>query len=1185
MMTTPNNRTWYDGIEGEEKRLARILLVIILIFLGGSGGLIFLDVVWGDRTLWALLAAGCLSQLIPLYLLSKGKLEASSFVTVGIYIFFATISATIGQGIRDYVLIVYPSIILFSGLTQKGRGMMIATVLTLMAFAWLTFGDIYGLYTPQTPNPAILFDFIILGILIVVSSLGVHLLVENLEYNHRMTKTELLERKKAEALLHESEESFKEIFENSPDNIFVFEVCADNKFRAKKINSALEKIFNTERANIEGKYLDEIVDAKSAEVISNNFRQCIETRAQVQYDEFANLPNKSYSTSLIPIMEKNGAVTRLIGISRDITQLKQTEAHLRDSETRFRLLFETMIQGVILYSANGEIISANPAAELLLGLTVEQMQGRTPVDPRWKSIHEDGSEFPGNEHPAIVALHTGQAVQNVIMGVFNPQSQEYRWINIHAVPQFKDGEQKPHQVYTTFDDMTERKKIAETLKASETRYRLLAENISDVIWIYDIIENRTRYISPSVERLRGYTPEEIISGNMATSLTPESFQYVQKSIAARLKDFQNGKREFYADELEQTCKNGSTVWTEVTANFQINPENGHIEIYGVSRDISEKRQAREALLASEERIRQLVDSAPYSIFGINQDGTINFANIEASSLIGYSNAELIGKKVDELLPTRFRESHSVHRHEYGENPYIRRLGTGINLLAQHKDGREIPVDIKLSYYRFEGSLHIIVFMQDISERKKAEKLLQESEARFRLLFETMVQGVVFQSTSGEIVMANPAAEHLLGLTREQLQGRTSMDPRWRTIHEDGSDLPGQEHPAMIALRTGQEVRNVVLGVFNPQINDYRWININAVPQFKDGEREPYQVYTTFDDVTERKKINEALKASETRYRLLAENISDVIWILDVNMMRFRYVSPSIEKLRGYTADEVLLQSISEVLTPASLKLFQEKFPTYVQEYLDGKNGVHVNEVEQPCKDGSTIWTESTTSFRINEDTSHLEVYGVSRDITERKLNEHLLMQANQDLQNHVKKIEQLRMELQEQAIHDPLTGLYNRRYLAEYLTHEIIRAERENIPISLLMLDVDHFKNINDSFGHKTGDKFLIAIAELLKKNSRGSDIACRYGGEEFILVLPGTETQAAFDRAEQFRIQCAQIHVPHIAKGTHVTISIGIATYPYHSKMAEDIIIKADKALYRSKQTGRNKVMIWEETQEDVSG
>lgn len=917
MSTIPKKRTLHDGIQGEDqKRLARTLQSIILIYWLGSSIVLIMDLFFGDRSLWLLLVAGCVLQLIPLALLWQGNLSASSLSTVGIYIAFITLAATLGQGIHDYVLMTYPIMVMFAGLIQRRGGMVFATGLTLLGSTWLAFGDMAGLYVPNINAHATLFDYIVLIIIILISNIAVHLLMEHLDVKNKQLEVELKERRNAE----------------------------------------------------------------------------------------------------------------------------------------------------------------------------------------------------------------------------------------------------------------------EALEQSREMYRLLAENVSDVIWIYDIIENRTRYISPSVERLRGYTPEEVMAGSMDSALAPGSFQYVQTSIAARFKDFQNGRREFYVDELEQTCKDGSTVWTEVTANFQVNPENGHTEIYGVSRDISEKRQAREALLASEERIRELVDSAPYTIFGIQQDGTINFANIEASTLLGYSNQELVGKNVDALLPTRLQQSHARHRLTYSESPFVRQLGAGINLLAQHKNGTEIPVDIKLSYYRFNGLLNIIVFMQDISERKKAEELLRESEARFRLLFETMVQGIVFQSRSGEIVLANPAAEGLLGLTRDQMQGRSSMDPRWRTIHEDGSELPGQEHPAMIALRTGEEVRNVVLGVYNPQLNDYRWINVHAVPQFKDGEREPYQVYTTFDDVTDRKQANEALKASETRYRLLAENISDVIWILDVNEMRFRYVSPSVERLRGYTVDEVLQQSLAETLAPKSLQLFEEKFPEYVQEYLDGSIGFHINEVEQSCKDGSTIWTEAITSFHLNENNSHLEVYGVSRDITERKLNERLLMQANQELHDHVKKIEQLRAELQEQAIRDPLTGLYNRRYLTEALDSELSRAERETIPLSLIMMDIDHFKKINDTYGHQVGDQFLKEIATLLKKLCRTSDIACRFGGEEFVLILPGANEQVSFERANDLRLKCNEIQLHHNSEFLRITVSIGISTYPLHSQNASELIILADQALYQSKNEGRNRVTTWGE-------
>jgi PAS domain S-box-containing protein len=148
---------------------------------------------------------------------------------------------------------------------------------------------------------------------------------------------------------------------------------------------------------------------------------------------------------------------------------------------------------------------------------------------------------------------------------------------------------------------------------------------------------------------------------------------------------------------------------------------------------------------------------------------------------------------------------------------------------------------------------------DITERKRTEEALRVSEEKHRTLFETMMQGVVYQDSNGRIVSANPAAERILGLTLDQMQGRTSMDPRWKAIHEDGSDFPGETHPSMVALKTDKEVRNVVMGVFNPNSEEYRWININAVPQFKPGEAKPFQAYTTFEDITERKRMEEEIR--------------------------------------------------------------------------------------------------------------------------------------------------------------------------------------------------------------------------------------------------------------------------------------------------------------------------------------
>ncbi|HSN23283.1 MAG TPA: diguanylate cyclase, partial [Methylomicrobium sp.] len=180
------------------------------------------------------------------------------------------------------------------------------------------------------------------------------------------------------------------------------------------------------------------------------------------------------------------------------------------------------------------------------------------------------------------------------------------------------------------------------------------------------------------------------------------------------------------------------------------------------------------------------------------------------------------------------------------------------------------------------------------------------------------------------------------------------------------------------------------------------------------------------------------------------------------------------------------------------------------------------------------------------------------------------------------EIQLLQAKLHEQAIHDPLTGLYNRRYLNETLGRELARAERENYPISFVMIDIDHFKGVNDKFGHSTGDVVLQKLSTQLMSQTRYGDIVCRYGGEEFLAILLNVSTEVAFQIAERWRLSFLGSTLLLDHGETKASISCGIAEFPIHGKTDKELIAMADKAMYHAKTTGRNRVVIWQDEWKD---
>ena len=202
---------------------------------------------------------------------------------------------------------------------------------------------------------------------------------------------------------------------------------------------------------------------------------------------------------------------------------------------------------------------------------------------------------------------------------------------------------------------------------------------------------------------------------------------------------------------------------------------------------------------------------------------------------------------------------------------------------------------------------------------------------------------------------------------------------------------------------------------------------------------------------------------------------------------------------------------------------------------------------------------------------------VFHDVTARKTVEKELRYANERLQSQLIEIGTLQSKLRSQAIHDPLTDLFNRRYLDETLDRELARASRENYPLCVIMLDIDHFKLMNDTHGHEAGDLVLKALAKTLFSRNRRGDFACRYGGEEFVVVMPNINVDTAYRRAEELRKALNSLSVPYENYRLTITISMGIACYPANGEDRESLLRAADRAMYAAKKAGRDHILTYD--------
>ncbi len=279
------------------------------------------------------------------------------------------------------------------------------------------------------------------------------------------------------------------------------------------------------------------------------------------------------------------------------------------------------------------------------------------------------------------------------------------------------------------------------------------------------------------------------------------------------------------------------------------------------------------------------------------------------------------------------------------------------------------------------------------------------------------------------------------------------------------------------------------------------------------------------------------------------------------------VNAAICQLTGYKADELVGENIRILKSGYHDEAFYQNLWRTISQ---GK--VWEGEIVNQRKDGA-IYTEYQTISPVSQVDGEITHYiAIKQDMTERIRAERMLRETRDELARRVVEVESLHEQLREQAIRDSLTGLFNRRYLDETMPRELSRAQRDRISVTLVMIDIDRFKNVNDTYGHATGDRMLVKLGNILSLGARREDVVCRYGGEEFIVLLLGASLEEAAQRAEEWREQFGEVSV--MARGAAVssTISAGVVEWMPGESPAS-LIARADVALYSAKNAGRNCV------------
>lgn len=549
----------------------------------------------------------------------------------------------------------------------------------------------------------------------------------------------------------------------------------------------------------------------------------------------------------------------------------------------------------------------------------------------------------------------------------------------------------------------------------------------------------------------------------------------------------------------------------------------HIERLKVS-----EREARHSAETTSASLRAVIDASPFPIMNLDLNDRVLEWSPAAERLLGWTRDEVIGRKPPMVPVDRIGEHEDLLRESAQGDGVL-----GHEVRRGTKTGREVIVEVSTAPIRNQSGKTIAVMTayNDVTEQRKAQDALRKSQEQIRSAFEQAVIGMAVATLDGHYLDVNPALCRMLGYSRDELLALnfhdiTDPDDREESKAQDQGLLNGKLSSYQMEKRYRHKDGNVV------------WILLSA-SLVRDDDDQPLHFVSQIQDISDRKRAEDALRTREQAFRLLFTENPQPMWVFDPDSLQFLEVNDAVLLQYGYSRSEFLSMRITDIRPPEDA----DRARAAVAEV--GMALGHFTGWRHRRKDGSLIDVEVATR-RLMLPTGPA-ILASMEDVTDRKRHE-----------------EQLR----HLALHDALTGLPNRTLLHDRLEQVGHLAYRAASSFALLLLDLDRFKEVNDTLGHESGDRLLHEVAARLEGAVRRSDTVARLGGDEFAILMPTMDETRARKIAKNIEQTLRQ---PLILDGHRVDVSasIGIALYPQHGQDGSTLLRHADLAMYTAKRGG----------------